>query len=555
MAEQSDILSKLKDGFGLASKLAGKSVNEVSNMFKRDDGSRSPQSGVFWNRGSWNSTLGLSPQIDFCEPQVGVGFASSMMQRLTLSKAERLFGEACTSLIRVETEQAMSRLREAVQLDTQFTDAYFLLGCVLLEFGSAAEAGSFFQKALLCQQGLGNKLKKYLPSFKVTLPLTPWSSVALFPDLLGVNILLALAWRRSGNLSMAVSVLEQIFSIMPTSALAKFFMGILRLEAGQYAEVINLFSDCKVDSTIEAASLLLVGKAYQKIGNATVLTELYDQALLRADIDIVVRYDLLLSQSESRVFSGNGRTQVEAQILNECPQYIDFFKRLDIKIGSQSISTSSNIVSTAGLNVMSANTLASSTPSACAVSAPIANVPVVPPVAQLPMNELSPTMMTTAQLGNRLEVTSSVAVAENSSSTFIPPIQAVTADEGPRTARMPASNTQVTVSSTPQQSVVPEADYLNLQLSMETLGKVYPLQSCVTVIGRENGDVLLSSDSSVSYTHARIIKSPSNGHCFLEDLGSTNGSWLNGSRLNANQKYELKRGDFLKLGQTQLKLV
>ena len=184
MAEQSDILSKLKDGFGLASKLAGKGVNEVSGMFKHDDGSRSPRSGVFWNRGNWSTTSGLDPQIDFFEPQVGVGFASSMMQRLTLSRAERLFGEACNCLTCVETETAINRLREAIQLDTQFTDAYFLLGCILLEFGSAAEAGSFFQKALLCQQGLGSKLKKYLPSFKVILPLTPWSSVALLPDLL-----------------------------------------------------------------------------------------------------------------------------------------------------------------------------------------------------------------------------------------------------------------------------------------------------------------------------------------------------------------------------------
>ncbi len=510
MAEQSDILSKLKDGFGIASKLAGKGVNEVSGMFKHDDNSRSPRSGVFWNRGSWSTTSGLAPQIDFFEPQVGVGFASSMMQRLTLSRAERLFGEACTCLTCIETETAVNSLREAVQLDTQFTDAYFLLGCIFLEFGSASEAGSFFQKALLCQQGLGSKLNKYLPSFKVILPLTPWSSVALLPDLLGVNILLALSWRRFGNLPMAISVLEQILSIMPTSALAKFFMGILRLEAGQYTEVINLFADCKIESTIEAACLLLVGKAYQKMGSFTVLAELYDQALARADIDVVVRYDLLLSQSESRT-SSSSRTQVEAQIVKECPQYVSFFKRLGIEVGvNSSAAPSSQVVS---------NQDSSAAPT------------------QLDKNS-----------------NSSSAIFD-SGSTFVPPIQAVPIEEGPRTVHMSTLEAQPISSAPTKPMTISEADYSNLQLSLEALGKLYPLQGSVTVIGRESGDIVLSSDSSVSYTHARVVKSPLNGHYFLEDLGSTNGSWLNGNRLVSNQKYELKRGDFIKLGQTSIKVV
>lgn len=530
MVEQSDILSKLKDGFGLASKLAGKGVNEVSGMFKHEDGSRSPRSGVFWNRGNWSTTSGLEPQIDFFEPQVGIGFASSMMQRLTLSRAERLFGEACNCLTCVETETAINRLREAVQLDTQFTDAYFLLGCILLEFGNAAEAGSFFQKALLCQQGLGNKLKKYLPSFKAILPLTPWSSVALLPDLLGVNILLALAWRRSGNLTMAVSVLEQILSIMPTSALAKFFMGILRLESGQYTEVINLFTDCKVESTIEAACLLLSGKAHQKMGSFTILADLYDQALARADIDVVVRYDLLLSQSESRTFSPNSRAQVEAQIVKECPQYVDFFKRLGIKTEA-----CNNITSASQANF---NNSQVSNNGFSAVS----------------LEELSSTeKKSPLQADNHPNSSNTVT---DPAPTFVPPIQAVSvAEEGPRTVHMAPPEVQPVSSVSTKSVTISEADYLNLQLSLEALGKLYPLQSSVTVIGRESGDIVIGSDSSISYTHARIVKSPLNGHSFFEDLGSTNGSWLNGNRLVGNQKYELKRGDFLKLGQTDLKVV
>ena len=349
MTENADFLSKLKDGWDVASKLAGKGVGEVSGMFsKRDDSSRQ-SSGVYWYRGTWNAASGLNPEVDFFEPQTGVGFASSMMQRFTVSKGERLFIQACSELISVETEQAINNLRTAVQVDTQLTDAYFLLGCMLLEFGDSAEAGSCFQKALLCQQGLGSKIKKYLPSFKLLLPLSPWSAIALFPDLLGVNLLLAMSWRRSGNVSMAVSVMEQIMSIMPDVPLAKFFMGLLRLELGQYNETINLLNGLVVDSTIGAANLLVLGEAYQRCGNLPAMLEEYTKALMRSDIDRVIRYDLLMAQEKVKEAMGSGNAgQVKAQIMAECAQYVPFFERLGIKSGSKAGSVPSMPASAPG---------------------------------------------------------------------------------------------------------------------------------------------------------------------------------------------------------------
>jgi hypothetical protein len=51
----------------------------------------------------------------------------------------------------------------------------------------------------------------------------------------------------------------------------------------------------------------------------------------------------------------------------------------------------------------------------------------------------------------------------------------------------------------------------------------------------------------VSRQHAMIFRSE-NG-VFLQDLGSTNGTWLNDKRLTAQKLYEMKSGDLIRLGQ------
>ena len=54
----------------------------------------------------------------------------------------------------------------------------------------------------------------------------------------------------------------------------------------------------------------------------------------------------------------------------------------------------------------------------------------------------------------------------------------------------------------------------------------------------------------VSRRHARINRTPA-GY-FVEDLNSTNGSWLNENQLVPNRKYILRNGDQLRLGQMLL---
>jgi hypothetical protein len=70
------------------------------------------------------------------------------------------------------------------------------------------------------------------------------------------------------------------------------------------------------------------------------------------------------------------------------------------------------------------------------------------------------------------------------------------------------------------------------------------------VIGRHaDGAGRLADDEEISRTHARVTLEP-NGVCEIEDLGSTNGTYLNGLRISAPE--ELSVGDTIELGQTTL---
>ncbi len=70
------------------------------------------------------------------------------------------------------------------------------------------------------------------------------------------------------------------------------------------------------------------------------------------------------------------------------------------------------------------------------------------------------------------------------------------------------------------------------------------------VIGRSPGADIVIGDDFVSGKHARI--SPSGDGAVLEDLGSTNGTILNGARLSAPS--QLRAGDAIDIGSVRLKV-
>lgn len=70
------------------------------------------------------------------------------------------------------------------------------------------------------------------------------------------------------------------------------------------------------------------------------------------------------------------------------------------------------------------------------------------------------------------------------------------------------------------------------------------------IIGRADKCHIVLDDTYVSQMHARIY--PRDGTVMLEDLGSTNGTYLNRRRITGTT--ELQRGDEVKIGKTVLEL-
>jgi predicted component of type VI protein secretion system len=76
-------------------------------------------------------------------------------------------------------------------------------------------------------------------------------------------------------------------------------------------------------------------------------------------------------------------------------------------------------------------------------------------------------------------------------------------------------------------------------------GSTFELTKEVTLVGRDVTNDITIGDAEISRQHARLTRTP--GGYVLEDLGSTNGSSVNGERLVAPRV--LKAGDLIGMGE------
>jgi FHA domain len=84
----------------------------------------------------------------------------------------------------------------------------------------------------------------------------------------------------------------------------------------------------------------------------------------------------------------------------------------------------------------------------------------------------------------------------------------------------------------------------------EQQGAEFPLADEVTV-GRAGGcGVLLAADTFVSQIHARVFRR--DGDIYLEDLGSTNGTYLNKKKVTA--PVVIRKGDKVQFGRTTMEV-
>jgi hypothetical protein len=118
-------------------------------------------------------------------------------------------------------------------------------------------------------------------------------------------------------------------------------------------------------------------------------------------------------------------------------------------------------------------------------------------------------------------------------------------------AAIPAPSPQELV---PIASAPPPVTYAGARLVLEKTGTIFKLGD-VTLIGREEPAAQIDFDGYedgkyISHRHAQINKT--DGAYYLEDLGSTNATRVNGARLQQGQAQQLKTGDKVRFGKIEL---
>ena len=91
------------------------------------------------------------------------------------------------------------------------------------------------------------------------------------------------------------------------------------------------------------------------------------------------------------------------------------------------------------------------------------------------------------------------------------------------------------------------------ELIVQHTGQVFPLGTTDVSIGSQEDNTIILADPRVSPHHALISWQPGANAYFVDDLGSDQGTYINGVRLGAPQM--LRHGDSIRLGSTVMDLV
>ena len=83
-------------------------------------------------------------------------------------------------------------------------------------------------------------------------------------------------------------------------------------------------------------------------------------------------------------------------------------------------------------------------------------------------------------------------------------------------------------------------------------GKSFGLEDGTTLVGRASDNDIQIKDYSISRSHAKIIKK--DGNLFIEDLGSRNGTWINGDRIKPGEEFGVREGIPIVIGDTLIGL-
>lgn len=120
----------------------------------------------------------------------------------------------------------------------------------------------------------------------------------------------------------------------------------------------------------------------------------------------------------------------------------------------------------------------------------------------------------------------------------------------PQPAPQPASQPQAQPAPAKGKDAAPAVTKLKVVEPAERKGETYDLHDELKIGRAATNHIALADDSYVSQLHARIFRR--DGSLYVEDLGSTNGTFLNRKPLKG--PVALRRGDRIQVGRTVLEV-
>ncbi len=96
------------------------------------------------------------------------------------------------------------------------------------------------------------------------------------------------------------------------------------------------------------------------------------------------------------------------------------------------------------------------------------------------------------------------------------------------------------------------------QLIDDVVVHKFELNADTTLVGRKTDCGIVINEAAISSNHAQILRQRNPFfeqyvECYVEDLGSTNGTFLNGQRVVGKQR--LRHGDLLRLAWNEFKFI
>jgi pSer/pThr/pTyr-binding forkhead associated (FHA) protein len=461
-------MDSFKDGINLVGKMAARGVTSISKQMKGEEreGLEYPVTGLFYQRHILTRFGDMIPRIQFCEPVCQNRLMGSFVKKLVRTAAEKSFVAAGYAMLFGDIPLAREKLRESIAADPQFVDGYFILGSLQMESGQFEAAEENFSKCRLLPSGLGERLSRLLPTLRLSLCITDNLSFVLMPDVLGLNLLLALSQRNGKNPARAIQTLEQLLSVMPGRQELLFFLALFYFEAGWDEKIVELLKELIPGDNLSVLIVQVLVKAWINRNNLSLAEGILQKAMETAEIEPHLMADLrmLLAHIARQTNRVAESSAYASRVKKQYPDYVDLEWRLGIRRSATVIEPPAPRGQKTGA--------APSHPTVAAGPAPSAPAP-------------------------------SLAEGEEGS---------------PGDVRLSSKDGKVSL-------ILPDS----------------------LVIGREEGDLQIPWDGSASRVHARLYREKS--QVWIEDMGSTNGSWINQHKVSSPRVFN--RGDVLLIGQTE----